>query len=370
MKTALFLGAGASAFASQPTTQKIMELVRESVQQHSDELDWDENLQNYIMRVIKDDTYADVEKLYDGIERVINITNNRNCKPIIYNIDKHDYGITDTRIISGLASLRSIIHQILRTSFVIDSDTSKSIGQMYDMILSVIKDEGVKEFQVFTTNYDLVMETYSERADLEIINGFKIYPYRKWIWANSWDRCTDKPPLYLIKMHGSIYWHKDADDKIVETRSVVDEDIDRYSMIAPTEGAKDYDREPFSALINRFRTAIKEVDILLVIGFSYRDEKIVDIIKEGLKNNMILISISPDAATSICRVLDRDVKPRQIKDQRFKAVGPRIFLYEQEFGLDTIDDVRKMLFELYMFINVNIQIQRSMHDRTVKNSEP
>ena len=327
------------------------------------------------MRIVKDDTYGDVEKLYDGIEQVINISANCNCKPIICNMDDHDYSINYTRIIDELASLRSIIRKILRASFVVDSDTHNSITQMYNMIWSVIKGSGTNVFQVFTTNYDLVMETYSKKAGFEIINGFKPDPYQSWTWANAWDQRSDLPPLYLAKMHGSIHWHRDADSRIVETESIADVNANNDIMIAPTEGAKDYNREPFSVLINRFREVIKKVDVLLVIGFSYRDDEIVNIIKEGLQNEMILISISPDAVTSIRRVSNGDIQTKEINGRHFKVIDSQIILYEQTFGMDTIDDIRSALETVCMAIRRNIEWAHLMrerrmraHDENIENS--
>lgn len=347
---ALFLGAGASAFASQPTTREIMKLVKDHVQKNEDYPYRDDVIQNYIMRVVNDDAYGDVEELYDGIDQTINFNTNRNCKPIIANMEDHRYRINHARITTEMIALRSIIRKILRASFAINSDTNKSIKSVYDMIWSLIKDTRTKEFQVFTTNYDLVMETYAEEAGFEVINGFKPYRYRSGVWTNTWDQNTDYPPLYLVKMHGSIYWYRDVDGKIVETGSVAEVDADSDIMIAPTLGAKDYNKEPFSSLIDRFKMAIREVDVLLVIGFSYRDDMIVEIIRDRLKNGMALISISLDAATSIRHVSDADIREIVVYNHHLKAIGSQIILYEQNFGLDTIDDIHAALDAAYVFI--------------------
>ena len=330
-----------------------MELVRDSVQQHSDEQYWDEDIQDYIMRVVNDDTYGDVEKLYNGIEQVINITTDRNCKPVIRNMGDHKYGSIDERKIHGLVSLRSIIRKILLTSFGINLDVRQTIEQVYDMVWSVIKDHGTKEFQVFTTNYDQVIETYAEETDLDIINGFEPYRRLSRIWTNMWDSGTDRPPLYLAKMHGSIHWYKDDDYRIVETGSIADRDADRDIMIAPTEGAKDYNEEPFSALIDRFRATLREVDVLLVIGFSYRDDEIVNIIKERLKNGMALISVSPDAATSIGSMADTTIRTINTDVGHIKISGSQIVLCEEEFGPNTIGDLCATLNEAFRFIRAN-----------------
>ena len=55
MKTALFLGAGASVFAGQPTTKELIERVRERMKARGHKPHGDEGSQNYIMRVINND---------------------------------------------------------------------------------------------------------------------------------------------------------------------------------------------------------------------------------------------------------------------------------------------------------------------------
>ena len=353
-------------FASQPTTQDIMDNVRDHVQQCRSEPYANESPQNYIMRIVNDDAYTDVEKLYDGIEHIINA----NCKPIIRNMYGYDHQFNYTQGINGLFRLRSIIHKILHTSFVIDSDDDrKLIKQMYDMMRSVIKNNGMEELQVFTTNYDLVMEVYSEEAGFEIINGFKPYRRLSKVWDNTWVGYTDKPPLYLTKIHGSMYWHKDANGKIVETGSVAKVDDNRHIMIGPTEGAKDYSREPFSTLLDRFRVAIRDVDVLLVIGCSYRDYEIINIIQDGLKNGMGLISVSPDAAKSIRNVSKKDIQVIESDGQHLKAIGSQIILCEQEFSLDTINDVRAALDAAFIFIRRHGRQETEIHAREMELRE-
>ena len=221
---------------------------------------------------------------------------------------------------------------------------------MFDMVRNVMKEGGVDELQVFTTNYDLVMETYADETGLEVVNGFEPHHYRNGVWANAWDRRTNQPPLYLIKLHGSIYWYRDGDDKIVETGAVAQRVADQDVMIAPTEGAKDYNKEPFYALMEHFKKSIKEVDILLVIGFSYRDNEIVSIIKNRVKNGMALVSISPDVDKDIRRVLNTVPKVNRTYGPRITMIKPRIIICKCKLEPSTIVDVGDALELAYRHV--------------------
>lgn len=351
MRTALFLGAGASAFASQPATVELMGRVRHRVQERNVEPPRGDSHQNYIMGVISDDrVYKDVENLYDGIEQIINTGANHNCRPVTAGTLHGSTGLPYEEIINELKRLRGIIHEVLRKSFTIKEDDLAAIKQVYDGIWSVIQDNGTEKFQVFTTNYDNVMEEYCHATGRDIVNGFKPYRYGKRVWSNALDHDGNKPALHLIKLHGSIFWHKDGDGRIVEPWSEESDGPDNIIIIPPTEGAKDYRREPFPTIMDHFREALKKVDVLVVIGFSYRDREIVEIIKEGLGSGMALISISRTANGAKKLDPNAESSTKNVDGIPFTLIGPKIILYETEFGPSTIKDVKTALKAAYTVI--------------------
>ena len=364
MKTALFLGAGASVFADLPTTIEIMDRVRDRAQNRKSEPYRNQNFQNDIMKIVNDPVYGDVEKLYDGIKQIIDINSNLNCKPIIGPavINSLRYG----EMIGELTDLRSSIHTVLRKSFEIKADVHRPIRQMYDMIWKAMKNSKTSEFQVFTTNYDTVMEEYCKEANLDIVNGFKPHRYMSRVWSGEWTTGANNF-LHLTKLHGSINWYRDADGEIVEIGGAGQRDADNDVIIAPTEGAKDYSREPFSTLMDHFKTEIEKVDVLLVIGFSYRDADITNIIKDRVDDGMALISLSPDAARDIRHVSDADVKTVEAGGQQFKVIDPRIILCEQKFGPDTARDVRSSLEAAYGLVWGDVTRARG---RNAKDAKP
>ena len=348
MKTALFLGAGASAFASLPTTKEIMDRVRERVRKRANEPHRDSNKQNYIMSVVENETYSDVEKLYDGIDQIIDTSKNSNCRPIIGNAVAEN--VNYEQIIEELTYLKRTIRDVLLESFVIKSDAYMLIARMYDMIWSVMEGGGTDEFQIFTTNYDTVMERYCDIKNYNVVNGFMPESRLKNVWSGKWLPAANA--VYLTKVHGSITWYKDDDGKIMEIGDTTQRGTDRDIMIFPTEGAKKYDEEPFLDLLNNFKDEIERVDVLLVIGFSYRDDELVDIIKDRVENGMGLISVSPDAANDIRLVSNIVPKTIEMEGQSLKVVGPQIVLCEQKFGPDTAGNVHTILEAAYRYIGL------------------
>ena len=343
MKTALFLGAGASAFVSQPTTKKLMDLVWERIKTQESGVE----ISTITESIIQADYYTDIEKIYDGIDRMLRIRDTTtNVKPIVSALcDNEDTMVKST--LMELESVRDMIRDVLLASFDISESEYVLIVPMYDVVMDYISDQ-TDGIHVFTTNYDTVVEAYAHAKSFEIVNGFTDGGRLSRVWADHWERSTTWLPLYLTKLHGSVNWYEDADGNIVEAGVIPQRDPEHDIMIAPTEGPKDYSKEPFQSLMNHFKESIKDVEMLLVIGFSYRDEDIVDVIKDRLEHGMTLISVSPTATTDIRRVSDTDFKTVDFGDQALKtATSARIILIEREFRSETINvDILKAAHKL------------------------
>lgn len=301
------------------------------------------NLNNTTINIINNGRYQDVEKLYDGIDRMLLLRDDTSSiRPIFIGLEGNNNEFKST--LKALESVRLVIRDVLLESFDIKSDTHNRIVQMYDMVRSVTNNGKTGEFLVFTTNYDTVLEKYCDKSSLGVVNGFEPEGRGTFVWADKWSTDT-AAYMHLIKLHGSIFWHKNADGHVVETGAVASRDADHDIMIAPTEGKKDYSKEPFRSLVNHFRKEIGEVDVLLVIGFSYRDPVLVDIIKDRVKDGMALISISleVDAEDDITRVSNDKIETVDINGHTLKTVGERIVLVEQEFRPSNIKRVRASL---------------------------
>lgn len=344
MKTALFLGAGASVFAGLPTTIGLMDGVRTRVKNTGKDA---YNLDNITKTIINQDHYKDVEKLYDGIDRMLRLRDEvSNIRPV-FTVVEANSALKNT--IDALRRVRLVIRDVLLESFAIKSNTHNTIRQMYDMVRSVIGDGGTGEFLVFTTNYDSVLEKYCDKKDLDMVNGFRQEGRGVFVWRDEWS--TDAADyMHLVKLHGSIFWHEDADGEIVETGTVAQRDYKHDVMIAPTEGAKEYGRKPFPALWEHFEKKIEKVDVLLVIGFSYRDDEIVGMIKDRLKEGMVLISVSPSTVADVSRAFTTKIETVEIDGLTLKIAGGGIVLVEQKFEPSNIDVVRSSLAAAYKLI--------------------
>jgi len=136
--------------------------------------------------------------------------------------------------------------------------------------------------EVFTTNYDLLLEEAMELAKTPYFDGFS--GSRVAFFDPSSISSNDLPPRWirLWKLHGSINWSKNSNGEI--TRSLGDED---GTMVYPSHIKYDQTQSaPFSSLFDRLKSFLLEPDtILITTGFSFADAHISAKLDECLSEN-------------------------------------------------------------------------------------
>ena len=164
---------------------------------------------------------------------------------------------------------------------------------------------------VFTTNYDLFSETAMDRLGMPYCNGFSgtverrfnptTYRYalaeqldltnRKWASVDSF--------IYLCKLHGSINWVEEGGSLFPIREVTVDQaqDADRV-MIYPTPMKQNASfGSPYSDLFREFQArVVKEQTVLFVVGYSFGDEHVNNIIFQALTipSFRLVVLLSPD----------------------------------------------------------------------------
>lgn len=135
--------------------------------------------------------------------------------------------------------------------------------------------------EIFTPNYDLLIEEAFERARLPYFDGFS-GTHRPFFDSTS--IVDDSLPVRwsrLWKIHGSLGWEVE-DGSIVRTGS-----RDATTLIYPDHLKYDQiTRQPYSALFDRLHDFLATPDsLLLCTGFSFSDAHIKAVLEESLSAN-------------------------------------------------------------------------------------
>ena len=141
--------------------------------------------------------------------------------------------------------------------------------------------------ELFTTNYDLLIEEALEEMRIPYFDGFigarnpffdpfaideEELPSR---WAGLW------------KLHGSISWKQDIESKRVSRGDPSQISGSERRLIHPSHLKYDESRRmPYLAMFDRLKAFIRRSSSLLVtVGFSFNDEHLNEVIRQGLERN-------------------------------------------------------------------------------------
>lgn len=151
--------------------------------------------------------------------------------------------------------------------------------------------------ELFTTNYDLIIEKSLEEIRVPYFDGF-VGSYEPFFWQESIEKFVDKSDLTqnwlrLWKIHGSLNWFwkesKNSGAHSIVRGSKISE-IDTISnelVIYPSKEKYDSSKkQPFVAYFDRLKSTLLNGELLFIFsGYSFSDQHINEIIFNSLRQN-------------------------------------------------------------------------------------
>jgi hypothetical protein len=184
---------------------------------------------------------------------------------------------------------------------------------------------------IATLNYDLTVELACKEAGIAVDTGIEHWiESRRWIWSDEGVR--------LLKLHGSIDWYwewqRGEDDELplrVVAKSSEPGSDDGEPVLAFGSRNKLKPEGPYLSLLSEFEDKLADSDHLIVVGYSFRDDHINEVIvrwtREDKKRTISIIDPSPegmpmvrDFRRTLVRTLNRGIKG---EDSRTKRVDVR-----------------------------------------------
>lgn len=143
--------------------------------------------------------------------------------------------------------------------------------------------------EIFTTNYDLLMEQSLEDLRIPYFDGFSGSRFTFFDPHTIEDDQLPSNWARLWKLHGSINWY--FNDSGLVYRSIQPSKDGHRQVIHPSHLKYDESRKmPYLAMVDRLKTFVKNPSaLLLTCGYSYRDMHLNDIINQGLQSNSTAI---------------------------------------------------------------------------------
>jgi hypothetical protein len=171
----------------------------------------------------------------------------------------------------------TLIHQIVDKAL---PDTETPYHRIAAWVDAVRRENPI---EVFTTNYDLLMEQAFEDCCVPYFDGFA--GVRKPFFDLRAMEEDMLPPRWarLWKLHGSVNWYQVANKGVFRGTASNDGDLKR--VIHPSHlKYQESRRMPYLAMIDRLRAFLKKPTATLILcGYSFRDEHINEVIVQGLQ---------------------------------------------------------------------------------------
>jgi len=222
---------------------------------------------------------------------------------------EHTLSIIRSHIeIVGSGTIRGLDHQMLQNidqaicSYIrmITSVKLPDADSGYRAIAQWIEGlERTNPVEIFTTNYDLLLEQALETNRLTYFDGFTGAD-RPFFNLSAIER--DSLPAFwtrLWKLHGSINWSENQDGNTVHRYTLENESkslpiSSHGSLIYPSHRKYDQSRRlPYLALIDRLKIFLrKQSSVLVVSGYSFGDAHLNEVIIDSLESNPTALCFS------------------------------------------------------------------------------
>jgi hypothetical protein len=200
------------------------------------------------------------------------------------------------------------------------SEYKEFIEIIHSILLYRASDKLPKKVNIFTTNYDLFLETACEDLLVPyndggegIINryfGSKNFQKRLFQMSDSYSYEYESPILNIVKLHGSINWLLESNDNIkiekeVKLELLKKEDIDiegyikqgtNLPIILPTKQkfVRTLMEHTYYDLARYYSNELeRNHSILFCFAFSFNDEHILSLTKRALGNPSLTLIIFP-----------------------------------------------------------------------------
>jgi NAD-dependent SIR2 family protein deacetylase len=169
---------------------------------------------------------------------------------------------------------------------------------------------------LFTTNYDTLLEDALILENQKVNDGFSGAAIGFWDPDNSFN---DSKGINIVKLHGSVDWIKDDNDRLFRNRYGVNYFESPLNVLIYPQATKyvETQKDPFATLFTKFRERLNSNSdhILVTSGYSFGDNHINSEIEIALKsssNKTILIVFIDDVNELLLSWLNNEIIAKKL----------------------------------------------------------
>ena len=219
----------------------------------------------------------------------------------------------------------------------------------------------------FSMNYDLIFEQVFNTSTVKILdNGFSeknISENQMRYWATDFNNDLSPTKINLYKLHGSIDWEYNLDSEEVSIKESIDDGREPLMIFGSYSKMLSFD--PFLYILSNFRAKLEEATNFIVIGYSFHDKYINNLLIQQLSQNTDedkpkkLLVVDPTRPTQTASEFTEELKSiqdsksindiinfRQISPERIKLIPKTASQFYAEYFVDGVALLKKELEEI------------------------
>jgi len=193
---------------------------------------------------------------------------------------------------SGFEKLKNNVENQIKSSVSVHNNENLKIRDTphYDFARWIVQASRKYPIEIFTTNYDYLFEMALEEHKAPYFDGF-VGGYTPFFYADAIEQDDKSVPDWtrLWKLHGSLGWKYDAENKMVVkgNKNIGECGKDGDIMIYPsTLKYINSKKQPYASLIDRLKDFVKQEDsVLFILGYSFGDQHINETIMSALNKS-------------------------------------------------------------------------------------
>ena len=219
----------------------------------------------------------------EQLESFNRITSSRNLEQALSRLRRIQAVVEGSDVVDGLTKEQAKALDLAICKLIIGelSAVDAEMGPVDKLAAWVARADYLRPVELFTVNYDCVLETALERRGVPYFDGFvgtwKARFRTDMVEATQADSGALLPPFFarLWKLHGSVNWtwnQAEPAGQVFRLGATVPDD--EVAAIFPSDAKYEESRRmPFVVLQDRLRRALNEPETLFLIsGYSWADE--------------------------------------------------------------------------------------------------
>lgn len=284
MKTGVFLGAGSSMSSGMQGILELTENIR-TLSIHKRDIET-------IISIEKTKSpkgTCTIEDILNSLRMIRNLTNDKDSLEV-FGINGAQSSVIDDDI------CKSIYNTLTeKENQIVSNDDLFITFKRFVLWSNTVRNTSAVE--IFTTNYDLLLEKALEDRGIPYFDGF-IGAYHAFFHQESVENIEKQSSLpvswiRLWKLHGSLnwFWKKNHDgDVVYRSNYELKKESDKEIVIYPSKEKYSLSRkQPFTTYFDRLKYfLIKSETLFIIHGYSFNDQHINEVIFTSLTNNQRL----------------------------------------------------------------------------------